>query len=161
MPRKFPGPLVEGLLSVAEALAQASGPSGDRQASMRRAVSSAYDAVFHALSTLCADERVAGSKAGSLPPIDRSLEHGVALRKLRGRDAKLIDPAIERVGSLFENLQESRHAADDAPPSALFSRVQGLALIDGARDAITLIEGLGSKARLERAILLLARTRAG
>ncbi|WP_232627955.1 hypothetical protein [Methylobacterium sp. Leaf118] len=161
MPRKLPGPLVDGLLFVAEAFAQASGASGYRQASMRRAVSSACDAVFHALNTLCADGLIGGSRAGSLPPIDRSLEHGVALRKLRNREVKLIDPAIERVGSLFESLHGNRHAADDAPPSALFSRMQALALIDEARDAITRIEGLDPKASLERALLPLARTRAG
>ncbi|MDV2985060.1 UNVERIFIED_CONTAM: hypothetical protein Q9R58_12130 [Methylobacteriaceae bacterium AG10] len=160
MPRKLPGPLIEGLLAVAEQLAQASGAASVRQASMRRGVSSAYYALFHALCTLSADELVGWSKMRSLPPIYRSLDHGVVLKKLRSQEARLIDPSLETVGALFQNLQEKRHAADYAPPSALFSRTEALALIDEARDAIALIEGLDSKARLHLAILLLARQRA-
>lgn len=161
MARALPGPLVAGLLTVAEQLAQGSGPAAVRQASMRRGVSSAYYALFHALCTLCADELVGWSKSRSLPPIYRSLDHSVVLKKLRSREARLIDPSIETIGSLFQNLQEKRHAADYAPPSALFSRTEALALLDEARDAIALIEGLDSKARLDLAILLLARPRAG
>lgn len=160
MPRKLPGPMIEGLMAVAEQLAQAGGPMGVRQASIRRGVSSAYYALFHALCTLCAAELVGWSKTGSLPPIYRSLDHGLVSKKLKSREARLIDPAIETIGALFQNLQEKRHAADYAPPSALFSRTEALALIDEARDAITLIEGLDAKARLDLAILLLARPRA-
>ncbi|MEH3118505.1 MAG: hypothetical protein PGN25_13165 [Methylorubrum populi] len=160
MARKLPGTFVGSLIAVADQLAQAPGPAAYRQASMRRAVSSAYYALFHTLCTLCADELVGWSKTSNLPPIYRSLDHGVALKKLRSREAKQIDPAIERISALFENLQENRHLADYAPPSALFSRMQTLALIEEARDAIALIEGLASKARLQLAILLLARQRA-
>ena len=159
MPRTLPGPLIQGLLAVAENLAEAPGIAAFRQASMRRGVSTAYYALFHALCATCSDELVGWSKTRTLPPIYRSLDHGVALKRLRSREAKLIDDRIERIGALFASLQEQRHAADYAPPSALFSRMQTLALIDEARDAIVLIESLDAKARLELAVLLIARQR--
>lgn len=159
MPRKLPGPLVDDLIAVADLLAGAGATPTARQASMRRAVSSAYYAVFHALCAVCCDELVGRRRTETLAPIYRSLDHGVVLRKLRSQEARRIDVRIERIGVLFAGLQEQRHAADYAPPSALFSRTQTLALIDAARDAIALIEALEAGQRLELAILLIARVR--
>lgn len=159
MARRIPAALTHDLLSVAETLAQQSGTANVRQACMRRAVSSSYYAVFHALSYVCADRLVGWSQTDILPPIYRSLDHAPVRNKLNGRDALQIDPALPRIGALFAKLQEERHKADYSPPSALFNRTKCLTLIADARDAIALIEGLETKARLQLAILLVTRQR--
>lgn len=159
-PRRIPGPLVSDLIATAELLATSAGQPTFRQACMRRAVSGAYYAVFHALCAVCSDALVGWSKTKSLAPIYRSLDHGTVLKKLRSREARQIDERIERFAFLFGSLQEQRHAADYAPPSPLFSRTQTLTLISDAREAVALLSELDAPVRLDIAILLIARQRA-
>ena len=159
MPKKTPGPYVSDLLATADTLVGQSGSATFRQACMRRAVSGAYYAVFHALCAACSDELVGWSRTALILPIYRSLDHGTVSRKLRSREAARIDGRIEQLGLLFASLQEQRHTADYAPPAAIFSVTQTCLLIDDARNAIALIEDLEAKARLELAILLIARQR--
>lgn len=156
MSKRTPGPYVGDLLATADVLVGQTGSATLRQACMRRAVSSAYYAVFHALCATCSDELVGWSRSQLLPPIYRSLDHGAVARKLKSKEAAQIDRRVERLGLLFAGLQEQRHTADYAPPAAIFSRTQTCLLIDDARDAISLIENLDAKARLELAILLVA-----
>lgn len=160
MAKRLPKPLVHDLLAVADALAAQAGPASLQQACMRRAVSSAYYALFHALCFVCADALVGWGKTAVLPPIYRSLDHRPVARALRSAEARRIDPRIGRIGAYFTDLQEQRHAADYAPPAALFGHTQTLDLIDDARDAVALIEDLDAALRLDLAILLIARQRA-
>lgn len=160
MARRLPGPLIHEFVEVAELLTRQTGPANLRQACMRRAVSSASYAVFHALCFVCADALVGGSRTDVLPPIYRSLDHAVARRRLRSDEARAIDPCVERIGTLFATLQEQRHAADYAPPGSLFSATQTRDLVDDARNAVDLIQALDARARLQLAILLVARQRA-
>ncbi|GJD42699.1 hypothetical protein AFCDBAGC_0538 [Methylobacterium cerastii] len=159
-PRRIPGPLVADLIATAELLAASPGQPTFRQACMRRAVSGAYDAVFHAPCATFSDALVGWSKASILAPIYRSLDHGPVLKKLRSREARQIDERIERVAFLFGSLQEQRHAADYAPPSPLFSRTQTLTLVADAQEAVSLSSGLEAPKRLQLAILPIARQRA-
>ncbi len=160
MARTLRKPLMHDLVAVADLLARQAGPVGVVQASRRRAVSTAYYALFHALCFVCADALVGWSRKDALAPIYRSLEHTTARKKLRSDEAKLIDHRIARLGLFFSTLQEQRHAADYAPPGSNLSRTQTLDLIDDARDAVALIEDLDTRARLDLAILLIARQRA-
>ena len=159
MARRLPAPLVGHMIAAADTLARQPGSPTFRQACMRRAVSSAYYAVFHALCFICADELVGWSRTAVLPPIYRSLDHGTARKKLTGNEARGIAPEVKRIGDLFALLQEQRHAADYSPPAPLFDPKRTFALIDDARDAIALIEALGSESRLRLAVLLVARQR--
>ena len=159
MARKIPAALTSDMIVVAELLAKQRGTPNLRQAAMRRAVSSAYYAVFHALAFVCADCLVGWAKTDILPRIYRSLDHSMTRSKLNSQDARSIDPTLAQVGVLFRQLQELRHEADYAPPRALFHRTQFLALIDDARDAIALIDALDEKSRLQLAVLLVSRQR--
>lgn len=159
MARRLPPALTHDMLAVAEALARQQGTANVRQACMRRAVSTAYYAVFHALAYICADRLVGWSRTTVLPPIYRSLDHGAVRNRLNGNDARRIDQTLPRIGGLFIQLQEERHRADYSPPAPLFNQTQTLGLIGDARDAIALIEGLDAKARLELAVLLVSRQR--
>ena len=67
-PRRIPGPLVADLIATAELLAASPGQPTFRQACMRRAVSGAYYAVFHALWTR------GGQSADDLWPRHANLE---------------------------------------------------------------------------------------
>ena len=122
-------------------------------------VSTAYYAVFHALCAICADELV-GWGTTVHEPIYRSLDHGIALDRLRSADALQISGSLKKIGLLFKNLQEWRHKADYSPPQALLSQRQAQALLEEAREAIKLIEALSPRDERRRlAILLIAKPR--
>jgi hypothetical protein len=67
--------LANDLLEQAQFLVQRE-PRRPRQASLRRAVSTAYYAVFHLLATSAASQASPASPAGLSERIQRSLEHG-------------------------------------------------------------------------------------
>lgn len=159
MARRLPAPLVGHMITMADELTRLPGPPTFRQTFMRRAVSSAYYAVFHALCFICADELVGWGRTTVLPPIYRALDHGNVRKKLTSNEARSIAPDVKRIGELFALLQEQRHAADYSPPAPLFDPKRTSALINDARDALALIEALGSEARLALAVLLVARQR--
>ncbi|MEH3145538.1 MAG: hypothetical protein PGN34_09335 [Methylobacterium frigidaeris] len=160
MTQPLPRPLIHDLIEIAESLANQQGRPLLRQTALRRAVSSAYYAVFHAVCAVCADELVGRSKVALSEPIYRSIDHGLARKRLNGPAVRPIDPSLPRVGVIFAELQEQRHAADYSPPQPLFSRTRALALIDQAREAVRLIEALETGQRQQLAILLIGRQRA-
>ena len=87
-----------------------------KQISLRRAISTAYYAVFHALAALCAEELVGRSKSWELfTPIYRSLDHSVA-RRVFNRALEGVDgDEMVAVGRTFILLQQERHTADYDP----------------------------------------------
>jgi hypothetical protein len=164
--------LVEQLLDVADSLA-ALDKRRPRQASLRRAVSSAYYALFHRLGELCANELVGWRKPWeAYSPIYRSIEHGRALNVLteRGSDRKHpLGEEIERIGVAFKELQAAREWADYNPephpnPSQTlageqFSREDAIQLIAIAREAIGVVDKLDDAVRLNLATRLVTRSR--
>lgn len=93
-----------------------------RQTDLRRALSTAYYAGFHALAKSCADSLVGASKTQRSEPAwrqtYRALEHGFS--KNACKDGAIISrfPAeIQDFASCFVALQEKRHAADYDPSS--------------------------------------------
>ena len=115
------------LISLARELAAravGSGPGDPRQTDLRRAVSSAYYAMFHALCTICAD-MLAGADQASARPTSwllayRALEHGYARNRFRDYSGMTEFPrAIRRFGDLFVEMQRLRQLAD-YDPSASF-----------------------------------------
>ena len=159
--RRLPPQLVVTQLELAEALAGQVGRPMLRQLALRRSVSTAYYAVFHALCAVCADEMVGWSRTGMIDPIYRTLDHRVVRKRLTGRQAIEINASLRRVGAIFAHLQDQRHEADYAPPRLLFSGREVDLLIDEAREATDLIESLSPKdERLKLAVLLIAHDRA-
>lgn len=153
-------PLVYDLLEVADTLASQRGRKSLRKASMRRAVSSAYYAVFHALCFVCASQLAGWSKANDLlEPVYRMIDHGSAKNRLTGKEAAAMSLAILEIGSRFKDLQEARHEADYRTPALEVSLDRTLQHIAEARRVIDLIESLASEDRLKLAILLVTKAR--
>lgn len=149
-------PQVEALLDVAEALCAVRGPRHREQAALRRAISTAYYALFHALCTACADGLVGWSQTDLVAHIYRILDHAPARRKLLSSDALAISPDIRRIGEHFATLQDRRHLADYAPPSkdALLKRPDVFVAIGEARTAAALLAGLDVRTLQKLALLL-------
>ena len=90
------------------------GLASGRQSDLKRAVSTAYYALFHALARNAADclAGTDGEAGKSWAHVHRALEHGFA-RKACEQAVKLDFPeSIARCAVLFVELQERRHAAD-------------------------------------------------
>jgi hypothetical protein len=140
-----------------------------RSASLRRAVSTAYYAVFHALCRTCTDRLVGWSKPWEVvTPVFRALDHYHTARALL-QGPLAADPEFLRLGLAFKELQAAREWADYNPEprpefeqrmrASPFTREEALALIDTAVKAIDIIDRLDEPARLRLATRLVARTR--
>ncbi len=95
------------------------------EASLRRAISSAYYALFHFLARECADLLIGAGGSdrsdAAWRQVYRALEHGPAKTKCRKREMMRRFPeGIRSFASVFAELQEKRHAAD-YDPSAQFT----------------------------------------
>lgn len=158
-------PLVGNLIDVARAFAAMPGSTGQRQAALRRSVSTAYYACFHQLCFLVADELVGWSKTDQLAPIYRLLDHGPAYRVLVSAEGRRLGPDIEELGSIIGDLQALRKDADYSQPgrigdkAGLFSRAETLNLINQAERAIEIVNVLPSDVRLRLATLLVTQGR--
>lgn len=137
------------------------GQSSARQSDLKRAVSTAYYALFHALARNAAD-CMAGTdgEAGdtSWAHVYRAIEHGFA-RKACEQAMKLgFAEPITRCAFLFVELQDRRHAAD-YDSSFLVSIPEAENAIELAEEAIAALEGSSDGERRAFAIQLLLRRR--
>lgn len=137
-------------------------PGRPRQAMLRRAISTAYYAMFHALCQSNADTLVGDAAAGSNAELwtrtYRALDHRPARERLfpyiAGGDLALSDFA-----KIFGLLQGQRHDAD-YNPRRMFSRSQVIAMIDQAEAATQAFYDLPAPQRRTLAVhLLLTRGR--
>lgn len=154
-------PLIEDLLVLADLLASQNVRASLLQAALRRAVSTAYYALFHALCTVCSDGLVRWSRTELVDRTYRSLDHGTARRRLATlASATGADPSIRRLSALFSLLQDRRNDADYERPRVLLSRNAAVLLIRNAREAVDLLAALDEDARRRLAVeLLVARSR--
>jgi hypothetical protein len=155
--------LPENLIATAEALLDFKPPPGS--AGLRRAVSTAYYALFSRLSALSAG-RLARSEptSDSFKAIYRAIEHGHA-RKILTAHEEFSEP----VGEVFERLQEVRYWADyslDTHPESdraarreRFSRAEAAQYVELARQTIVTINGLSNDSKQRLAVALIARAR--
>jgi hypothetical protein len=132
--------LPQDLLEQARILAQpGTGRGRPRQASLRRAVSTAYYAVFHLLSADATSQASPAGPAGLRERVQRSLQHtsmkaaanAFQSNSLPARIAPLIPGPIPAplisVARGFVRLQDERHNADyDLADQFDRNRVQGL-----------------------------------
>jgi len=140
-----------------------------KQASLRRAVSTAYYAMFQALCELCADTLVGWDQSwDAVTPIFRSLDHSHASRVLASRSSG-VSAQMERLGVLFKELQTAREWADYSPeprPNFLstrrvqpFTSEEAEALIGLAEEAIRILDSLDPDSRLLLATRLVTKSR--
>lgn len=133
------------LIVTARRLARAN-PSKPRQADLKRAISTAYYATFHALAGLCADLFIGTGGDRSRPAwrqVYRALEHGFAKNACSQAVNLGFPPGVQNFANSFVRLQEERHRAD-YDPDARYSRAETQLLIANADQAIS---GLRRSAR--------------
>jgi len=132
------------LIEQAEHLAKRE-PKRPRQASLRRAVSSAYYAVFHMLVADGGLKLIPNSPALLRSQSQRAFAHGEMKKACEqfakpnaGSFAHLVnlplEPELNQIGAAFVDLQEARHRAD-YDMSETFDRVSVLQTIDQATKA--------------------------
>lgn len=147
------------LILAARRLAQAN-PKRPKQDFLRRAISTAYYAVFHTLARNCADQLI-GAGRQSDPAwlqVYRSLEHGFAKNACQ-QSAKLGFPSdIVSFCNVFVTLQEERHRAD-YDPQAKYSRAQALLMISDAKQAAAALKRAPRGDRRALAVLVLLKRR--
>ena len=133
-----------------------------RQVDLKRAVSAAYYAMFHALAKECADTIVgAGAERNEQAwlQVYRALEHGMAKNACRQAKNRNLGAGIVKFATRFASMQDERHTADYDPTST-YSRSDVLALIS---EATVAIGDLAATPRPDRrafvAVVLLRETR--
>lgn len=136
-----------------------------RQATINRAVSTAYYALFHALSQDCVASTVRSPKTplhwSIVTPIYRSIEHASARKVFERMTRDSATPRATRdVAESFLALQSARIAADyDPRPESRLSRKEAADLIQRARAAIDALRALPKDDRLLLAVQLIAKPR--
>ncbi|MBI1868654.1 MAG: hypothetical protein HYS06_10250 [Methylocystis sp.] len=151
-------PMADGLLRLAEETAERG--SGSRTLK-RRAVSTAYYAVFHAIASLCANEILPREKdkgSAEFERVYRALEHGSL--KSEFQKAPLKDNArLKAIGALVLRLQSERHRSDYLPTQRLYTTKTCAEHLESARLAMTLLKGLDEQDRRTLAVSLLFKNR--
>jgi uncharacterized protein (UPF0332 family) len=128
---------------------------------LRRSVSDAYYAAFHALARHCADSLIGASKrtTDAWRRVYRGLDHGKMKEELRRTDVQSIDPAIQRIANAFIQLQEARHSADYDPYFELRRREDVEQFILMSADLIHDLKALPSDKAIDLAAILVVKKR--
>ena len=137
-----------------------SGAAQPTQADLRRAVSTAYYALFHCLAAAAAD-LLTGASPGSPEwhQVYRALEHGKARSACRQQAAMRTFPKeIRSFAEAFDALQKARQQADYAL-GYQFSKPDVLATINTAEDAIVEFEQADARHRRSFAVHVLFKRR--
>lgn len=134
-----------------------------RQVDLRRAVSTTYYAMFHALARCCADLLVGSSRSArdeiAWEQTYRALDHGYARTQCDNRGAMARFPVeIREFGEWFVDMQRHRHLADYAP-EASFSREQVGQFIDETERNIAAFDSASTRDRRAFAAHVLLRFR--
>ena len=134
-----------------------------RQAELRRAVSAAYYAMFHALALSNANTLAGAARANRDHPAwnqtYRALEHGYARNQCNNQsNMGRLPPEIRDFGRLFVFMQGQRNYAD-YDPSARFSRQSVAQLVDESDGTITRFEDTSAADRRAFALYVLLRIR--
>lgn len=150
------------LIATARALADTGRRGRPRQTDLRRAVSTAYYALFHCLAACCADLLVGGGgsdrSATAWERTYRALEHGVARRRCQAANIREFPPAIQQFADLFVDMQGKRHLADYASAGNFPKRIV-LRDISDVAEAIARFQQVPSKDRRAFAVYLLLNLR--
>ena len=149
----------DDLLDIAQRLAEGS----PTQTDLRRAVSSIYYAVFHAICQSNADTLVGDNPpdrdAAAWRQAYRALEHGYA----RSRCQQVLhsgrfSPPIQRLAGFVAVIQDLRHRAD-YDPDAIFYQPEVLATITETNAHIVAFRAVPARERRAFAVFILMRER--
>ena len=141
------------------------GQGKPRSTNLRRAVSTAYYAMFHCLAGSCADTLIGGLHAGRGSDAwiltYRALNHRST--KVRCQDEQSLEQfpvSIRGFAKTFARMQEHRHRADYAPDAG-FRKSEAIQRINEAENAIRNLEGESLAERRAFAAYILFRGREG
>lgn len=137
-------------------------PKKPRQADLKRAVSTAYYAMFHALARDVADKLVGtgtGVSQSAWRQAYRALEHARVKEACKQAKAKGFPAAVVGFANAFVSLQEERHKADYDPYHSL-SRATAISLVATAEAAIAGLKGAATKDRKAFCVWVVLRDRA-
>lgn len=134
-----------------------------REANLRRAVSTAYYALFHCLAECSADSLVGGSGSNRSQPAwnqtYRALNHGNVRRRCENRHFIARFPVeIQDFANMFVDMQAKRHSAD-YDPDATFSLHDTIQNIDDVENTIKRFNGAPRKDRRAFAVYVLFQRR--
>ncbi|WP_375413393.1 hypothetical protein [uncultured Bradyrhizobium sp.] len=147
--------MIERLLELANTLAE----NGAHSLTLkRRAVSTAYYAVFHALAKLCADELLQGRGSNEYERVYRALDHGTLKTAFKNKPLNQI-PEIVTIGNRAVELQSERMRSDYLPSQRLYTKNQCLDLVHSARIAVRSFGRLSAEQRRTLAVHLLFKNR--
>ena len=128
---------------------------------LRRAVSTAYYALFHCVAACCANMLVGGASAARSQPAwrqaYRALQHATARKRCENNNVLTRFPVeVQDLANLFVDMQKKRHRADyDPDPSFSWSRLSVMQDIDETEDAIRRFSRAPTKDRRAFAVYLL------
>ncbi len=154
--------MVERLLWLADELSRRSREIKSA-AVERRAVSTAYYAVFHAITTLCASELMGSSAASTKTPeferVYRALDHKSL--KLAFSAAPLNNnQTFKAIGNRVVELQSERIRSDYLPSGRLYKKSECDRLVQSARSIVAELKNLSSPDRRTLAVYLIFKNRA-
>lgn len=154
--------LPDDLIAAARDLAGLDSRGRPKQAYLRRAVSTAYYALFHCLAANCADMLVGGPGAVRSGPAwnqaYRALQHGTARARCQRDDIRKFPAEIQDFATAFVLAQSRRHEADYAPRPR-FDKAYALQAVDEAERAIRRFRQAPVKDRRAFAVYVLLELR--
>ena len=147
------------LLETARRLAQP-GAAQPTQADLRRAIGTAYYALFHCLAAAAADLlTTSSSHSPEWHQVYRALDHGKARSACQQqRTMRAFPMEIQRFARAFIESQKARQKADYAFEGVYFQR-EVLVIIDTAEDAIDRFEQADVRHRRSFAVHVLFKRR--
>ena len=134
-------------------------PRRPSQANLRRALSTAYYAVFHSLAATIADALMGRSRNDAWHQAYRALEHGSARKACQNMQAmREFPPEVQSFAKTFVALQRARHQADYALDGR-YAKPAVLAEINEAEVAIARLEAIDIRHRRRFAAHVLFKRR--
>ena len=134
------------LIETARSLTEIS-PRRPSQANLRRAVSTAYYAMFHCLAGCAANLIIGRVRKPAWHQTYRALEHGKARNACEDRGAlAAFPPEVRNFADMFVALQKARQQADYALDGR-YDKLRVLAAIDMAEDTIVQFDQAGVQHR--------------
>ena len=151
------------LLAAARELAGIPGGPPPSQASLRRAVSTTYYALFHCMAENCADMLVGTPSSGASRPAwqqaYRALQHGTAKTRCNNQGmVQRFPPEIQEFAGQFVYLQGKRELADYDPAES-FDQSAVINDIDLAESAIAQFQQAPERDRRAFAVYVLLNLR--
>ena len=155
--------IADDLLAIARRLAQGDGGQPPSQTDLRRAVSSVYYAMFHAVAQSNADSLVGDDSLdrdqSAWRQVYRALEHGYARQRCRqAASSSRFSTPIQRLADYFALAQNRRHRADYDPDEA-FTEQETLTAITEAGQHIAALRATPPRERRAFAVYILMRER--